>query len=827
MKAKNFLIIFVAVLLGCADAWAQSGGDEPLKGDVNGDGVVDVADIAAVIKIMKEGGGTVTVGGYFYLGTTQPTAENYKTLSDVVSNYTSIDDANEVTVTVSAGETLYMLCPTVWMKEKKAVIELNSGETINFSDEKDDVTIPEYTIYKTHVFNTSSTATLKTIPAEDEQPVVPVLVTVPFAMNFDMGSTFRGINNAVMTTFSQKDGLGALTDGKSLIAAATGEMMYDFGTIMGASSGNGSIPDSRRLLELSMFTGTNTMMFWGKAIKNGTDAQQGSIVYTVDRDLNNISFTLNSRVPDGNDAWGKTAYSQYQALLAKALSTIVQTQTSYNINFYGQNKSGTIKWSDYVKVVGTGSKAMLVTNTTDPSDSTGNTTMSPLGKILSDVFKTMTTINANEVRAGSGKAIAAMVCDLYRVMTSVANATPTSIGEAIAQQVAQAILINISNFFYCSGNFEWRNADAVKAAANWTPTSGYDLVSGDLNKFPSNFNVPAGAAVMQFDIYNGGNLSFTYSYKDNVSTYQMSGEQGGSFNISNYRYPAELCYFGNSPVRVSNDTHVAADYPDGSANWDNDNNWAGWTKDSHVLSTTRSVAMQQNINYGSASLKTTVRYGTATLSDNTHAFMPGEPNKSITVSAGLFELTGVLVSGVEPTVGWNYIVKSDDPKYDSYIYDNDLPSTAIPIDGSKSIPNYTLVWDNWNPNKKGQKQNEINIALEFVNHAGDFWGMNGLIRDGQTFYIIGSLNPDAGFSTSDRSDGITWPTTYALPPYASDGSTIKERRVFIQDCMTVANFVIGANSLRNAYVDVPDLYSSQISLGLSVDLEWLNGLNFE
>ena len=30
----------------------------PLKGDVNGDGKVDVADIVAILKIMKDGGGT-------------------------------------------------------------------------------------------------------------------------------------------------------------------------------------------------------------------------------------------------------------------------------------------------------------------------------------------------------------------------------------------------------------------------------------------------------------------------------------------------------------------------------------------------------------------------------------------------------------------------------------------------------------------------------------------------------------------------------------------------------------------------------------------------
>ena len=116
--------------------------------------------------------------------------------------------------------------------------------------------------------------------------------------------------------------------------------------------------------------------------------------------------------------------------------------------------------------------------------------------------------------------------------------------------------------------------------------------------------------------------------------------------------------------------------------------------------------------------------------------------------------------------------------------------------------------------------------------------MNNLIRNGATFYITGKLDPDTRPASitdktddqyaADKSLGITWPTTYALPPYAAaDGSTIKERRVFIQDYMTQANFTIGANSLQSALIAVPDLRASQISLGLSVDLEWSSGLTFE
>jgi hypothetical protein len=64
------------MLLMCVSAFAQSG-ETPLKGDVNEDGKVDVADINAVIKIMKDGGGIgQETAYYYYAGWTLPTVDN-------------------------------------------------------------------------------------------------------------------------------------------------------------------------------------------------------------------------------------------------------------------------------------------------------------------------------------------------------------------------------------------------------------------------------------------------------------------------------------------------------------------------------------------------------------------------------------------------------------------------------------------------------------------------------------------------------------------------------------------------------------------------------
>jgi hypothetical protein len=49
----------------------------------------------------------------------------------------------------------------------------------------------------------------------------------------------------------------------------------------------------------------------------------------------------------------------------------------------------------------------------------------------------------------------------------------------------------------------------------------------------------------------------------------------------------------------------------------------------------------------------------------------------------------------------------------------------------------------------------------------------------------------------------------------------------MQDFVTKVNFTIGSDALKNAFVTVPDLRSTSMSLGLSVDLEWKEGLSFD
>ena len=672
-------------------------------------------------------------------------------------------------------------------------------------------------------------------------------------------NTFRGITNANLFSYKLTDDGKHITD-----VVAVADRTYDLNQLIASGqlhgeNGTGAADVSRRVLEMSLPTGTNTLMFWGRAMKGTVNTGKlenavfGGIDYYPNENLNNAYFSLKPCVPDDTESetkldLGQTALSQYETLIAKALNDVINTSTSVTASLGGQSVSKVIAWKDYVNFANDGTLTM---KEQDPSTYVDNTSpnMSPLGEILANTFITLNTFDPNELRNGQGKIIAALMGDLNTILARIINASATTVQELAAQNVATAIQGVIGKYFTSTPT--WKSVSEV---INQSGLTGLDKVTKDLNKFPDEiFHLPPGATVMLYkaveeDASNPGtyNIVNQYSYMSQVPTYAM-GSSGGQFNPKNYMFPAELCYFGNSPIRVTSDAHEKADYPDGATNWVDDNEWKAnatgrnntvdWTKNSHVISSTRSVAMQENINYGTALLKTSIVYesGIDNLLDNNANKHTGEAPLEIPVANSPFEITGILVGGQPQTVGWNYLCKSDlaDP-FICMVYDNDLPSTTIPTPTDSE--NYTLVWDNWNESRVGNSQNTVYIAVELKNNSNkDFWGLNNVIRSGSNFYLIGKLDPDKGHSTDNLSDGITWPGTatgesglpYALPPYGADGNTIKERRVFIQDYVTTAKFIIGKTSLQTALVSVPDLRASQISLGLSVDLSWSNGLNFE
>ena len=687
-----------------------------------------------------------------------------------------------------------------------------------------------------------------------------------------LSEAFRGITNAYLGTLTLGD------DGKTVASPVSADTLYNLGTVIAPGkldptleTATSDITKSHRILQLSLKSGTNSLLFWGKAVKTGTDLEQGRVDMKTAKSLSDVTFSLCKMVPqvpyEANSKNYWKVLTQYEKLIAEVLSEIVNCGVAgKEIEYGGTKKTITLNWKDYVIVSGGSGSYTLSKVTKSPANPDKAITL--LGDRLSSSFVALNTIHSGELRAGYGEAVAYVISDLMTNVEQVINATPLSIEEVATQEVAKKIQETIEKYFEKNNGFgyKWRDVATVKTEAKQVLDNDKDLVDGDLNNFPADFKLPLGSVILGLNIeaQTGGGYKYTYGYLGSVDTYAMGGTAGSAttaFNPQNYMFPAELCYFGNSPIRVTEDTKVAADYPDGVAEWNNSENWSTWTNNSHVTTTSRSVAMRDNVNYGTALLKTTVRYGAQKLQDNNHNIQKRwngteEPNNQIDVTTrnDHFKLTGVLVGGQNPDVGWNYIAKSTTTGFGAMVYDRakstiggtevnyiEIPQASTATGGNPSKEMYTLLWDNWDQTVINQKQRDVYIALEFVNNSQSFYGENNAIRNGATFYIVGKLDPDkitAGLKKADNTDytqaeyeadrslGITWPTNYALPPYDASGNTIKQRRVFMQDYMTSATFVINETSLQHALVNVPDLRSGQISLGLSVDLNWQTGINF-
>ena len=169
---------------------------------------------------------------------------------------------------------------------------------------------------------------------------------------------------------------------------------------------------------------------------------------------------------------------------------------------------------------------------------------------------------------------------------------------------------------------------------------------------------------------------------------------------------------------------------------------------------------------------------------------------------------GILIGGQPATSVYDYLPYNNnvsDVIYDRFSFNGTAVNTA-------GVTNYTLAMDNYTT---AETQATVNVALEMTANK-DFYGISGKIKAGQKFYLIGSLDPAAGGT-------ITWADHKS---FKSGDAGYNKARVFIRDARTTATFTLKKNTLKNAYSTIPDLRSTQMVFGISVDLAWKAGLSF-
>jgi len=717
-----------------------------------------------------------------------------------------------------------------------------------------------------------------------------------------VGYPFRGISKAHLLTFeldtdNQAGGEYYIFKPGDDKAVATRD--YDLDNIV--SQGEISDVQSSRVVELSLPLRTNALAFYALAAKpsqgsmtdidyNNTYGKLAVEGTGFNSTVEDIKFSLVSRLTDGD------AFRRFGNLMARIMTGFVKTECkqgstedrryaywwpqdatskTWPTRIGDSEENGTLPADDtdrlaheaagYTYVVGNSSWAEMgaayaINHNADPSD---NVAQSPLAEVLGDAYYQLTTIQKDkldptkeELRSGSAASILKTCRDLNDVLGRVINAVPTSQDEQVAKETAKEIRFRMKAYF--TSNDDWKTINwktigpLIEAAQARIPDYATAIAGTNFNQdylpsnstltggFPLNLGLPMSTALLY--VVDDPVAGISFQYRDAVPAYGMDADP---VPITDYRFPPEIVYWANSGIRVNDAVKSKTDYPNTVATWaDNDDAlWTGWSANASVLSTTRSVAMMKQVNYGIALLQTNVSYagldGTVAY-DNNAAIHDGEADNAIVIDGNSFKVTGLFIGGVREKIGWDFIGITDpvNNKPNKIIYDRvSAAGVTIPAPGAVNpITFYTTTWDNYQPqldntgNAVGvgrqEDQSDVYVALELVNNTGkDIWGELNIIRAGGTFYLVGKLD----LETALAGNTVTFPDSKFChyPPFNTDGSTIQVKRVFMQDYMTTANLKFGKNSLKHAYVTVPDLRSSQISLGLSVDLKWNEGLTFD
>ena len=606
------------------------------------------------------------------------------------------------------------------------------------------------------------------------------------AEDVQQGTAFRGMQNIKL--FMSKG------YGTTYLAAP---YQYDLGVLSPVygdanltQEGAINADKSRRVYNLTIPTGVDNMTFYAQA-KEANASQAGTaaaaksdnkIKYTVDADKTKTNFQLVPIVE--------------QAAAGQADGTAGATQT--DAVFGGTNATALLEILNSFQQIAADWKALDDVELLTAYD---------------NYFTTNETL-----RQGSGPAVLRTMQDLYNVVAKrpapADGATPTP-----AQTVCQGIMDTIEEYFTVSGQ--------------GTYTLTYKTAA--LLQFPfDEFGLPAGAAQVKCTTPEQGAPTFAWVNPSNIM-------EANAIDYKNLMYPAELCYWADSPLRISNLEGADTDpnyYPVNWAKWNDNNQWNpnyGWLDyaiaDNRVVTKeTRAVALHNNVLYGNALAQATVKMGATTYKDNRKALVPHVSDQDIEIdgSKKYFKVTGILIGGQPKQVEWNFVPGAQAERT-AVIYDHAFADNKITTEAS--APFYTMVFDNL---IDGDTQETVYFALELENHAGDFYGKDNIIYDGGKFYLVGSMTlTDAqitALKAADSDYGKLAALGYRIPPVTvSEGATTMNLvpRVFMQDFTTKMNVTLGPNALKLAYATVPDLRPTQMFFGLSVDLTWKAGASFD
>ena len=423
-----------------------------------------------------------------------------------------------------------------------------------------------------------------------------------------------------------------------------------------------------------------------------------------------------------------------------------------------------------------------------------------IAKYLTNIAKASATIDGEEkntlyffpnftkITTGSWNSVKAAVRELYKSVYSTANYDTNGNATNLPGAIVKAILKQGETTFATEG---------TDGTLNFTVDYTY----------PRNIGLPDGAAYVEWN-----SEAFVVKTKDNINLSIAS--------LDKYVYPASLYYYGLSNIKTVGSPM--------NSYYNSDRTWAEIIKEYNnqsdksdvVQSTTRSIAIENEVQYAVGRLDVTVQAtnGLSTLKDAN--------NQDVSLGANTFPITGIIV-GNQRVVDYKFEAKEKSKTGNQYtIYDSQVTENTPYLYNGSNVPaaTHTLVLETVDVNEDQEKATtettegeityykapnaDVPIAVEFENKSGKtFVGRNKeLIYPDTKFYLIGKLYPDKNKTEH----------------YDNDESKPLIKKAFVKDYITTANFKV--SSLQNAYNMLPDLRTPHLEIGLSVDLNWKTGI---
>ena len=382
------------------------------------------------------------------------------------------------------------------------------------------------------------------------------------------------------------------------------------------------------------------------------------------------------------------------------------------------------------------------------------------------------------IRVGSSEGVQKVVQNLYTSANSI-----TGDGATVAGNIKTNITAAL--------------ASPKGDAATTVTVSEGTLTFGDgYNDYPESIGLPNGSARLTFT--DGGENPDAFGSADSEILWTSENATAPG----KFVYPADLRYFVQTGIKTAESEFLESNL---------DNPWATITGNAvytgtSVSGTTRSIVLTKPVQYGVGRLETKIA-----AMDATKKYYDRDGNE-VTIPDGGFTLTGIVIGG-QKAVDWKFqpLTGTTEAPVEIYtIYDSNV--SGVVASSTASAANHTLVLET-------EADQEVQIALQFTNNSDKaFKGKDGFIYPGQTFYLLAKLNP--------AGTNVTQP----------DGGSIDQ--VFLQDYVTKILLTIKPGSkptspdvnddgFGTAVSGLPDLTTSKMEFGLSVNLEWQPGLTFD